>query len=322
MKDLFEKPAAFTEAAEKKAGWNWFVELLVFVAVFIVCTFAQTIILMPGELILLMKDKAYLEAATTGDVAAITEAMMQIMSGDWYKILMLFSTVMMIVVTCLFCKLIQKRKMSTLGFCKKNMVKEYLTGMLVGFLFFSIAVLLGVVSGGLTITGISPEFSIGFFILYLLGYMVQGMGEEVLCRGYLMVSIGRRYPVYLAVILNAVFFAVLHLANNGITPLAFVNLSLFGIFASVYFIRRGNIWGIGAFHSVWNLVQGNFYGIRVSGMGVSNSFLESVPVEGKDLLNGGAFGMEGSIFVTLVLAAGILILYFAGKKKEVQQAEA
>lgn len=56
-----------------------------------------------------------------------------------------------------------------------------------------------------------------------------------------------------AVIANSVIFAALHLLNPGVAPLAIVNLILFGIFASCYFIRRGNIWGIGALHSVWNL---------------------------------------------------------------------
>lgn len=320
MKDLFEKPAVFTEAAEQKKGWNWAVELLVFVAVFIVCTIAQMIVVIPGELAMLFGNAGYAAAVASGDAAAIVEASMNVVNRDAYKILMLFSDAMMILITCLFCKLIQKRKMNTMGFRKKNMVKDYLIGMLSGFLVFSTIVLLGVISGGLTINGISPEFSIGLFLLYLLGYMVQGMGEEVLCRGYLLVSIGRRYPVYLAIILNAVFFAALHLFNRGISVLAFMNLSLFGIFASVYFIRSGNIWGVGAFHSIWNLVQGNFYGIRVSGMGLSNSFLMSVPAEGKDLLSGGDFGMEGSIFTTLVLVAGTALLYFR-KKKEVNMAE-
>lgn len=317
MKDLFEKTSAFIEAAEQKKGWNWGVELLVFVAVFIVCTIGQTIFVLPGQMALLFGNEAYVSAAASGDMDAIMEASMSVASGDGYRLLMLCSNAMMILITCLFCKLIQKRKMRTMGFVKKDMVKEYLTGMLTGFLAFSAVVLFGVLSGGIKVTGVSPEFSIGIFLLYLFGYMIQGMGEEVLCRGYLLVSVGRRYPVYLAIILNSVFFAALHLLNSGISVLAFINLSLFGIFASVYFIRSGNIWGVGAFHSIWNLVQGNFYGIRVSGMGISNSFLMSVPVEGKELLSGGDFGMEGSIFTTLVLVAGTVLLYLRkGKATE------
>lgn len=173
----------------------------------------------------------------------------------------------------------------------------------------------GLVTGGLRFGGVSPEFSAVIFVGYLLGFMVQGMAEEVLCRGYFLCSYARRYPVYAAVLANALLFAALHLFNSGITVLAFINLTLFGIFASLYFIRRGSIWGIGAFHSIWNLVQGNFYGIQVSGMPLGNTLFTMNPVEGKELLNGGAFGMEGSLICTFVYAAGIIWL-FTRKNKD------
>ena len=123
----------------------------------------------------------------------------------------------------------------------------------------------------------------------------------------------------MAIGLNAFTFAALHLANNGITWLSFVNLILFGVFASVYFLRRGSIWGIGALHSVWNWVQGNFYGISVSGNQVGSSVFATETVSGKELLNGGAFGLEGSIMVTIVLAVGIIVLCF-WKKAEAEPA--
>lgn len=173
---------------------------------------------------------------------------------------------------------------------------------------FSACVLFSFLFGGLKIAGIAPDFSIGIFALYLLGYMVQGMAEEVLCRGYFLGSYARRYPVYAAVLANSLLFASLHLLNSGITVLAFINLTLFGIFASLYFIRRGSIWGIGAFHSVWNLVQGNFYGIQVSGTPLGNSLFTTKLTEGRPLLNGGSFGMEGSLICTFVYVVGIVVL--------------
>lgn len=309
MKDLIEKPAVVKEAAEKNAGLNWIVEILVFVAVFIVVSIAQVAILTPCQLILFSMDSAYQAAVSAGDMEAIMEASMKLMETDAYMIISLFSDIAMIVVVCLFCRLIQKRSIHSLGFCKTHILKEYIIGLVAGFLFFSAAVLLGVITGGLSITGFSSKFSIGLFILYVLGFMIQGMAEEVLCRGYMLVSVARRYPVIVAILVNSIFFAMLHLLNDGISVLAFINLVLFGIFASLYFVRRGNIWGIGAFHSVWNLVQGNFYGIRVSGMAKINSLLVTTAYDGKDLLNGGTFGMEGSIWVTVVLLAGIIFFY-------------
>lgn len=322
MKDLFERSVPMQETAQTKKGLLWILELLVFVAVFLVASIAQGFATVPMQLVMLFSDKAYMAAVASGDVAKLTEASMEVtqrlMESDGYMIGMLFSDIVMMLIVFLFCRFIQKRKLRTLGFIKKGMLKEYGLGMLLGFAFFSVCVLLGVLFGGLKIEGISPEFSIGIFVAYLLGYMVQGMTEEVLCRGYFLGSYARRYPVYAAVLANSLLFASLHLLNSGISVLAFINITLFGIFASIYFIRRESIWGIGAFHSIWNLVQGNFYGIKVSGTPVGNTLFTTQAIAGKSLWNGGDFGMEGSLICTIVLTCGIIFLYTRKNKDAVE----
>ena len=322
MKDLFERSVPMQETAQTKKGLLWILELLVFVAVFLVASIAQGFATVPMQLVMLFSDKAYMAAVASGDFAKLTEASMEVtqrlMESDGYMIGMLLSDIVMMLIVFLFCRFIQKRKLRTLGFIKKGMLKEYGLGMLLGFAFFSVCVLLGVLFGGLKIEGISPEFSIGIFVAYLLGYMVQGMTEEVLCRGYFLGSYARRYPVYAAVLANSLLFASLHLLNSGISVLAFINITLFGIFASIYFIRRGSIWGIGAFHSIWNLVQGNFYGIKVSGTPVGNTLFTTQAIAGKSLWNGGDFGMEGSLICTIVLTCGIIFLYTRKNKDTVE----
>ena len=322
MKDLFERSVPMQETAQTKKGLLWILELLVFVAVFLVASIAQGFATVPMQLVMLFSDKAYMAAVASGDVAKLTEASMEVtqrlMESDGYMIGMLLSDIVMMLIVFLFCRFIQKRKLRTLGFIKKGMLKEYALGMLLGFAFFSVCVLLGVLFGGLKIEGISPEFSIGIFVAYLLGYMVQGMTEEVLCRGYFLGSYARRYPVYAAVLANSLLFASLHLLNSGISVLAFINITLFGIFASIYFIRSGSIWGIGAFHSIWNLVQGNFYGIKVSGTPVGNTLFTTQAIAGKSLWNGGDFGMEGSLICTIVLTCGIIFLYTRKNKDTVE----
>ncbi len=323
MKFRLETPPAVYEAKNAQKGLNWALELLIFLALHIVITIAQLIIMFPAQIILLFTNKAYLTALKTGNMALAEIGIQEVTNSNALTIVMLFATTMTIVVTLLFCKLIQKRKMSSVGFVKKGFLKEYIIGLLVGFVIFSAAVLLCIVTGSLNITGLSSTFSVGIFLLFGLGYMIQGMSEEVLCRGYMMISIARRYPLWLAVLLNSLFFSALHLGNSGISVLALVNLTLFGVFASVYFIKRGNIWGIGAIHSIWNFAQGHFYGIKVSGIETSCSVLGSVPTEGRSLINGGAFGLEGGLAVTVVLVLGTVILLlipakYAKKETETQ----
>lgn len=321
MKFRLETPPAVYEAKNAQKGLNWALELLIFLALHIVITIAQLIIMFPAQIILLFTNKAYLTALKTGNMALAEIGIQEVTNSNALTIVMLFATTMTIVVTLLFCKLIQKRKMSSVGFVKKGFLKEYIIGLLVGFVIFSAAVLLCIVTGSLNITGLSSTFSVGIFLLFGLGYMIQGMSEEVLCRGYMMISIARRYPLWLAVLLNSLFFSALHLGNSGISVLALVNLTLFGVFASVYFLKRGNIWGIGAIHSIWNFAQGHFYGIKVSGIETSCSVLGSVPTEGRSLINGGAFGLEGGLAVTAVLVLGTVILLLIPAKYAKKETE-
>lgn len=321
-KDIGQKPQIVTEAANAQKGLHWSLEILIFIAVFLVSQFVMVLATLPIQSIMLFSNKDYMDAVASNNLSEIVEISMQVASSNTYIAFSLFCDILMIAVVFVFCRFIQKRKLRTLGFCKKGFLKEYLFGALMGFVFFSVAVLGSVLTGGIKIEGISSDFSLSLFILFLFGFLIQGMAEEILCRGYFLVSFARRYPLYLAVLANSLGFAALHLLNGGISILAFINLFLFGVFASFYFINRGNIWGIGAFHSIWNLVQGNFYGIRVSGINIENSLLTSVSYEGKQVLNGGAFGLEGSIMVTIVLCLGIVFLYVRNKKKSLSTQDA
>ncbi len=324
MKEFWklEKPQVVQDAAKSQKGLHIILELLIFVAVFVVCTIGQSILLIPGMIVVLIFNPDFMqmilmaETSTPEEIMqAYSDMVVKITSSDSVALLSLFSTIAMTLLVMLFCKILQKRKMNTLGFHKKGWVREYLVGWFVGFVLFSAAVLICVVTGSLTIEGISPTFAIGTFLLFTIGFIIQGMSEEVLCRGYFLVSVGRRYSMLVAIIANSVFFAALHLANSGISVLALVNLTLFGVFASVYFVKRNDIWGICAVHSVWNLAQGNVFGIRVSGMELSCSVLSSEMTQGKELINGGAFGLEGGLAVTIVLMVGIVILLLTKGKE-------
>lgn len=303
----------------EKKGWNIFLEILLFIGIFFLCSFGQMIVMVPCEMVMLFKDPAYLAAIQAADIEAATAASMNIVSNEGFKVFMLISDIAMILIVFGMCALIQKRSPRKLGFTKGNFLKEYGIGLVVGFVLFTVAVLIALATGAMTLSFTGGR---AILIFFAIGYMIQGMAEEVLCRGYLMCSIARKYPLWVGVITNAVVFAALHLLNAGIAPLAFANLVLFGILASLYFIRRGNIWGIGAVHSVWNFAQGNFYGIQVSGTGFDTSVFSSTFDESKGFINGGAFGLEGGIAVTIVLVVGIVLLYLEPWKKGEPEAAA
>jgi len=233
----------------------------------------------------------------------------------------LYTLLVITIIFILYTKFIEGRPARTLGYVKKGFIVQYLIGLVVGFAIFSLAILICKLTGSINIR-LSDNVNPLVIIFVFGGWLIQGMEEEVCCRGFMLTSLARRYSVTLAVILNSVFFAALHLLNPGIQVLPFINLILFGIFASIMFVKTGNIWMCSAVHSIWNFVQGNFYGIQVSGNDLMDSIFYTDFINGKELFNGGAFGLEGGLGVSVVLIIGIVILMLIpGKKIEVTAKE-
>jgi membrane protease YdiL (CAAX protease family) len=292
------------------------IEILIFVLVFFITGLVfQGAIMTIGMIPLFFSSGDFLdiarEAAAGGQgtvdlTTTVTDISDTLMRSPAFVIVSLFSTLGSIIGVFIYCRALEGRKLATLGFRRGHAVREYLVGMLIGGALFSLAVLICVVTGTMTYEGFALS-SIGMLILFFLGFLVQGMSEEVMCRGYFMVSLARKQSLVVAVIVSSTFFGLLHLANDGVQPLAVVNIILFGCFAAVYLLKRGNIWGAAAIHSVWNFVQGNVFGIQVSGMEKMESVFHFEATQAGELINGGAFGLEGGLATTVVLTAALVV---------------
>ena len=225
----------------------------------------------------------------------------------WVNYVNLFSTVAVIIAVVAYCVIVEKRRLFTVGLAKKGMLREYLVGLLIGVLMFSFAYGCAILSGDISFGGFNASVSYESILIFFLAYIIQGASEEIMLRGFLFTTVAANQGVLIALLLNSGVFAWLHFANPGITPLAVFNLFLFGVFATLYYLRRGSIWGICAIHSVWNFAQGNIFGCSVSGGNVSETLFTTVH-NGSTLWSGGAFGPEGGLGVTVVFAIGIIVL--------------
>lgn len=313
MKDI--KKTLFMKEAASGKGHNILVEICIAVLLFFIGSVAMGFVQIPAMMAYLLSNKDYMSMIMAGRLD--TQKMLSVMSDmpEWIMIVMLFAEILLTLIVLFYCRVFEKRKLSTLGFVKKGMVKQYLTGLAAGALVFSVAYLICIVTGSVKCEGLATDIVPLYIVGYFFGYLLQGMAEEVFCRGYLMVSLSRRYHVTLAVVASSVFFAFLHSANSGLSPLAYINLFLFGVFASLLLLDFGNIWIAGAFHSIWNFVQGNIYGVQVSGTRVSNTILSTSYTDGMEIINGGSFGMEGGLAVSIVFMAGIALLSYHLYKK-------
>lgn len=217
----------------------------------------------------------------------------------------------MVLFIYLFVRFVEKRDFRSLGFYKRKWFKYYIKGFGFSCLMMTI---IAIAIGGLgeyTFTTSGRIVGMKFLPLVLItifGWVIQGASEEILTRGWLMTSLGAKTNIYLAIILNSSLFTALHILNPSVSYIALLNLFIFGVFASVYAIYEGGIWGICGFHAGWNWFQGNILGIEVSGnKPIGGSLVKLIPGDLK-LISGGNFGIEASIITTMVLC--IFSLYY------------
>ena len=317
-----EKPAFMLDGAGR--GHKLIIEILIFLLVFIIGSNIISVIIFIPEMVHIFTNGEIITSAQDflmrGDFVGYLQMILDVVSNlpVWLTWLNMFATIAMIGTVLVYCCKINKRSLSNLGLVKKGAAREYCVGFVLGAAFIGVSVLICCLTGSMRIAS-NTDVSFGWLAAFLLAFLVQGFSEELTCRGYLMPAIARRNKLWVGVLVSSVLFALGHILNSGLTLLAFFNLFLFALFAALYTIARGSLWGIAALHSAWNFFQGNIFGIEVSGINVSATAAKCTPVPGRELLNGGAFGLEGGLAVTAVLVLGIAVEILCLWKKQSQK---
>ncbi|MCL2670623.1 MAG: CPBP family intramembrane metalloprotease [Clostridiales bacterium] len=316
MKFTLPEPQFIADARKQSKGRKLIIELLIFLLVFLICSAISGAISTPFILLSpAFRDyvSAITAAASSGALYLETVFEQAAVFTNSLSALMvfvsLFATAATIGGVLIYTRYIEKRSPPTLGLRRANAkpLSEYLLGLGIGTAMLLASALISAAFGTVRAFTLADTIRPLPLLLLFVGFLIQGASEELLCRGYLMTSIARRSKPIVAIIVSAIVFGLLHIANAGLTWLAMLNLILFGAFAAVYFIKRGSIWGIAAIHSAWNFVQGNVIGVEVSGSGMADSIFRLSFHPGRDLITGGSFGLEGGLGVSVVLILGILI---------------
>ena len=295
-------------------------DILIFLLVSFIAQVPQSIVSFLYTIIAMMSDPAYYDLikAETFDPDAITEYAINFMNDlpPLYYVFVLASTAFMIVGALLYCKLFEKRKAYTLGFTARSFLTEYLMGIVIGAVMITLPLVVCLLTGNVTLT-LTENADYLMIGLFFLAFLIQGMAEEALFRGYLMTSLARKLKVWPAILISATFFALFHLGNASFSFIAFVNIFLFGVFAGVFMLKRGSIWAVGAIHAIWNFCQGNVFGFNVSGIVKFDSVFTSTQSSVGYILHGGNFGLEGGLGVTILLLIALLgALLIPTKKSE------
>ena len=118
---------------------------------------------------------------------------------------------------------------------------------------------------------------------------------------------------YLALLISAVLFALIHGLNPNLSFLSMLNLIIAGLALGISYIYTKNLWFPIFLHVSWNYFQGPIFGFEVSGMDAASIIKQNVT--GNDIITGGDFGFEGSILLTGLLFIMIYLTDFIYKRK-------
>lgn len=220
------------------------------------------------------------------------------------------SNILFIISCIIIWKIFEKKKINKMGITSiKNGYKELGIGLILGAITMSIVAISIIAIGNVKLVNSISKPQISISLLYgLISFIFVGFGEEILSRGYIMSVLKQTRNIWLILIGPALIFAALHLGNEGIDVLSFINLFLVGVLFAYMFMKSKNIWMPIGYHITWNYFQGYIWGFGVSGISVNGLYkIENVT---NNIINGGAFGPEGGIIVTIVTCLMFIFVYW------------
>lgn len=140
----------------------------------------------------------------------------------------------------------------------------------------------------------------------VITFIPAALHEELLFRGYAFQRL-YRWRKGFALIFVAFIFASLHMNNSSVTVLGLTNIFLGGILLGLAYARFERLWFPIGLHTAWNLMIGPILGHEVSGYeSMRTLFVERGT--GPNLVTGGDFGLEGSIWMTVIEIAAIVVM--------------
>lgn len=196
-----------------------------------------------------------------------------------------------------------------------NSIKGALIGTAIGFGMNAFCILLSVLLGDIKLT--FNSFNPVCLLLFLLFVCIQSGSEELYMRGYIYQKLRRRYRSPLvAIIGNGVIFTLLHAANPGFSIGAAIQIFLVALLFSLFVYYFGSFWACVMAHTAWNFTQSILFGLPNSGIVSAYSLFKLDAASARDgFFYNVAFGVEGSIGASIVLAIMCVIVFVLGRRQ-------
>lgn len=194
-------------------------------------------------------------------------------------------------------RFVEKRTATELG--ARNAVRHVALGLLIGFCLFAATI------GSMALLGVYQVRGHGAWqplVPALALALLTGIFEEILLRGLVFRFLERWLGSWSALILSALLFGALHLANPHASPVAALAIALeAGVMLAAAYMLTRSLWLAIGIHAGWNFTQGAIFSVAVSGNESHGFFIARM--QGPDYLTGGKFGAEASLIAVFVCMA-------------------
>jgi membrane protease YdiL (CAAX protease family) len=213
---------------------------------------------------------------------------------------------------------VTRESVATFGWTDARRGRPLLIGLCGGFCAMALLIALMALAGAATF-GLSPVpvgTLAGYGAAYAAIFLLTGLSEEGLLRGYVLIQLGRAVGFWPAAIITSVIFAGLHLVHGNETVAGLLQVGLFGLVMAISVLRTGSIWLAVGFHAAWDFTETFVFGVADSGMSGAGSLIVT-RFDGAAWLTGGSVGPEGSllVFPLLVLVAALFLFGFRGAEQ-------
>ena len=213
---------------------------------------------------------------------------------------------------------IDRRTLADLGLgVGRDWLVDFAFGLLLGAALMTAVFLVALAAGWIRVAGTfaagsAPGGFVGGFLALTALFVVVGLAEEVVARGYVLTnvaeglagSLSRERAVGVAVVVSSLLFAAAHLRNPNATLVSALGITVAGVFLAAGYVLTGDLAIPAGVHVTWNLFQGAVYGFAVSGLEVGTAAVDTVET-GPDLVTGGAFGPEAGLLGVGAVAVGL-----------------
>jgi membrane protease YdiL (CAAX protease family) len=192
-------------------------------------------------------------------------------------------------------------------------VRKYAPGLAAGGFLMCVVMACIYMCGAAKIgMGVAPVTSDAITLAF--AFVVVGLAEEMLWRGYLLVSLTQAMGFSAASVATSTAFTFAHYVD-GDGWQGLIQVFLFGLTCCWLIRATGSLWFAAGFHAAWDYVQSGIFGVSDSGF-LFTGYLLRTRLEGAEWITGGSSGPEGSA-ITVTVYATVLLWLIARSSSEI-----